>query len=619
MHEPRAAGPIDRNGLPQDGLRRGVWRILDTRFDRGLRFLSHWQAWKLAARRPCLLHYVALAERPISLKELLASSDQQPQLQALAKELSTQWHGLLPGFHRFTLDGAQVQLTLCLGDLPTMLRQQQFQADAILLDPEPADSDSIAPWNLWTIKALARCSRRGTVLIGASSAVELGAYLTQCGFERGLDDGRTAGHADPSCWHFNPRWTIRPRQQTTAWLGQPARCVVIGAGLAGASVASALALRGWQVRVLDQGAAPVSGASGLPVGLVATHASVDDCALSRLSRCGVRLMLQQASQNLRQGLDWENCGTLEIRPNGTLGLPTSWPESGHAWSCKATHHTPAWSWRQAQKQTTLVDLPAIWHEQAAWLKPAELVHAWLQQTGVSFQGHARAANIRPRGEEWEVLDASGQLLASGQRVVLANASGALPLLQTLERELPGLGFRVSQLPAMQAVAGQLSWARHSTTPAADFPPFPVHGAGSLIPNVPMEGGRAWFVGSSYQSATSPPVAEHEAHASNLGRLNSLIPALGQALVVPFACGAIHAWKSTRWVTSDRLPMVGPLYQGEQSGLWISAGMGSRGLSFSVLCAELLAAHWGAEPLPLEADLARSLVALRGAGSNHGQR
>jgi tRNA 5-methylaminomethyl-2-thiouridine biosynthesis bifunctional protein len=39
-------------------------------------------------------------------------------------------------------------------------------------------------------------------------------------------------------------------------------------------------------------------------------------------------------------------------------------------------------------------------------------------------------------------------------------------------------------------------------------------------------------------------------------------------------------------------------------------MGSRGLSFSVLCAELLAARLGAEPLPVEASLARVLHALR---------
>ncbi len=41
-------------------------------------------------------------------------------------------------------------------------------------------------------------------------------------------------------------------------VAQPARCAVVGAGLAGAAVARALALRGWQVTVLDRAAQPAA-------------------------------------------------------------------------------------------------------------------------------------------------------------------------------------------------------------------------------------------------------------------------------------------------------------------------------------------------------------------------
>jgi tRNA 5-methylaminomethyl-2-thiouridine biosynthesis bifunctional protein len=39
-------------------------------------------------------------------------------------------------------------------------------------------------------------------------------------------------------------------------------------------------------------------------------------------------------------------------------------------------------------------------------------------------------------------------------------------------------------------------------------------------------------------------------------------------------------------------------------------LGSRGLSFAALCAELLAAQWHAEPLPLPATLAKALGTQR---------
>ena len=99
----------------------------------------------------------------------------------------------------------------------------------------------------------------------------------------------------------------------------------------------------------------------------------------------------------------------------------------------------------------------------------------------------------------------------------------------------------------------------------------------------------------------------------------MLPELGHVLAPQFASGPINAWQGTCCVTADRLPMVGPLCQTEHPGLWICAGMGSRGLSFSVLCAELLAARWGAEPLPLDAGLAQALHPQRGrVGTRPGQ-
>jgi tRNA 5-methylaminomethyl-2-thiouridine biosynthesis bifunctional protein len=44
-------------------------------------------------------------------------------------------------------------------------------------------------------------------------------------------------------------------------------------------------------------------------------------------------------------------------------------------------------------------------------------------------------------------------------------------------------------------------------------------------------------------------------------------------------------------------------------------MGARGLSFSALCAELLAAWLGGEPLPIENNLAKLLATNRMQRSN----
>jgi tRNA 5-methylaminomethyl-2-thiouridine biosynthesis bifunctional protein len=622
MAEPATALLLKGCGLPQEWGQQAAWRILDTRFDRGLHFLNTWHAWRNDPLRPRLLHYVALSRAPALVADLLAGAAPFPELRVLAEELTSQWSGLLPGFHRFTLNGGQVLLTLCVGDLTPMLREQQFAADSVYLDPEPPAHGAMSMWNVWTVKALARCCRRGTTLATTASALDLRSDLTQCGFEMEMNtpDPLMGPPGGPLRGQFNPRWTVKNTRTTL--IHRPAAvgtCAVIGAGLAGASVAAALARRGWQVQVLDQGDAPAAGASGLPVGLVVPHVSGDDCVLSRLSRSGVRLMLQQARSLLQRGQDWGATGTLERRVDGSPGLPDSWPAMGLDWSHVTTPEaavppTANAAWRQGIPNTE----PAIWHSQAAWLKPAQLVRAWLAQPGITFHGNACVAALRQSGDQWELLDASGLALARANRVIFANAGGALPLLETLQTTTPALGLRLQQLPAMHGVHGQLSWAMHPGEPDAAFPPFPVNGAGSVVPAVPVtvnsQAGLAWFVGSSYQPDNKPLLPIEKNHASNLARLYKLLPALGQALGHQFATGPIHAWINTRCVTADRLPVVGPLYQADNPSLWICAGMGSRGLSFSVLCAELLAARWGAEPLPVDAALAQSLTALRGSGT-----
>lgn len=575
--EPEKLQPTPLETRPRNSWQGlACWRMLDTQFASGQRFLQAWQAWRADPQRPRLLHHVAFTQAPPSSQQLSDAVSHDPSLAQLAQELAAQWQGLLPGFHRFSLNQGQVMLTLCVGDTLNLLRQQQFEADAVALGVDDAEAAS-----LWTVKALARCCRRGTRLsVRAPQARDLSEvvqHLSQCGFEIAPPQAPAAS-ASPAALEasFNPRWTLKNSRHKAMHAALPvSSCAVIGAGLAGASVAAALAGRGWQVTVLDQAAQPAAGASGLPVGLVVPHVSADDCALSRLSRSGVRLMLQQARSLLVTDQDWAPSGVMERDIEGKH-----------------------------------IGAQDIWHPQGAWLKPAQLVRAWLSQTGITFMGHAEVAQLRQRDGAWELLDTQTQVLCRAERVVLANAGGAVALLQRLLQDEPERGPELARLPAMQGMRGLLSWAKHDDTGKAVFPPYPVNGSGSMVPHVPMDGGTAWFMGSSYQPDSQPERSDPDNHRSNWQHLQPLLPELAAALQRQFESGELKQWKNTRCVTTDRLPVVGPLETADAPGLWICAGLGSRGLSFSVLCAELLAARWGAEPWPVEAGLARCLGAMR---------
>jgi tRNA 5-methylaminomethyl-2-thiouridine biosynthesis bifunctional protein len=104
--------------------------------------------------------------------------------------------------------------------------------------------------------------------------------------------------------------------------------------------------------------------------------------------------------------------------------------------------------------------------------------------------------------------------------------------------------------------------------------------------------------------------EPDGHRANLARLPELIGwALPQADPAGFS-GRV----GFRTLTPDRLPVVGPLpdFTGAASedprkiarlpGLYAFLGLGSRGLVWSGLMAELLASEITGEPLPLERAL-----------------
>lgn len=551
-----------------------VWRVLDTRLEIS-RLLALWQVWRDMPARPRVLHLVAFAPTPPTAAQLRAAAT--PAQAALADELAAAWLGLLPGMHRLLLDGGRFQLTLCIGERQPLLREQRFEADAVWLD-------TTQPWDRHSLKALARCSRRGSVLAGVPAETPLAPALREHGYV--LQDGR---------WRHDPPWTTRQRDALRMEAAPVGRCAVIGAGLAGASVAAALARRGWQVEVLDAAPQPAAGASGLPAGLLIPYASANDSPRARLTRAGLRLVRAEAQRLLRAGEDWGPTGVLELRVEGRGGLPPGWPAAGAELSHLVSLGGPeAW-------QAGLTTGDALWHTQAAWIKPAQLVRAWLAEPGVRFVGTSPVASLRAIDAGWELLDTQGQVLSTAEQVVLANALDAPRLLAT--QGLP--------LPPVHGMRGVLSWGRHTPASLALSPPHPVNGSGSFIPCVPVAGGQAWYAGSTYESLTETAAPQAEHLQADLDKLRRLLPTTAAALAPDYAAGRVQAWEAVRCVSRDRLPLVGPLQDGPQPTLWLSAAMGSRGLSLALLCAEWLASQIGAEPWPVEATLARALDLRRG--------
>ena len=564
--------------LPRAWAGERQWVILETGFGLGLNFLAAWLAWKQDAKRPRLLHFVSVQAWPVSAADLRRSAAPYPELEALASALAAQWYGLMPGIHRLEFEQGRVLLTLHIGDVKQALREPRLRADSVFLDGfDPHDNTAL--WELQTLKAVARHCRRGTALASWTGAGQVRQGLIECGFAVEKAQG-LAPERDCVKAVFAPAW--EPKGQRRANTVVPARCVVVGAGLAGAAVAASLARRGWQVTVLDRADAPAAGASSLPAGLLAPNLSADDNLLSRLSRSGIRLTSQQARVLLRDGEDFRLTGVLEQREFNASPSRAAAPAT-QGWSQPATAQEKALARVNAQA-------PACWHPQAGWIKPAALVRAWLSQPHIEWQGNAKVDRIVRDGSDWQLSDERGTELARASLVVVAaaHASGSL-----LGGGLP-----------LQPVRGQVSWGEQDDS--ANFPPFPVNGNGHLIANVPLGEGAAWFCGSTFQRGEAELAPRSADHDYNFERLSVLLPAAAKEVSTAFANGSVRAWTGVRCASADRRPLVGEL----EPGLWVSTAMGSRGLTFALLCAQVLAARLHGEPLPLEHKLSQALDLAR---------
>jgi len=354
-------------------------------------------------------------------------------------------------------------------------------------------------------------------------------------------------------------------------------------------VAASLARRGWQVSVLEAAPHGAAGASGLPVGLMAPHLSPDDALMSRLTRAGIRATWRQLETWLQAGRDWAPTGALERRDTPTR-MPTGWQAAG-----------PNESWAATGPRLRAAglpeDTPALWHARAAWVRPARLIDAWLAQPGVQLRTCARVARLVRDGTHWQALDPTGNVLVRADRVVIAAGIDSRMLAPALP---------------LNAVRGQVLMGPHPIgAPTADpLPPHPVNGDGHLITGVPEGEGRFWLAGSTYGRGEDARDIRDTDTQANLARIAGLHAGAGAVAAAAFARGDLRSWAGVRCTSRDRRPLVGPVDPSDAQGPWICSALGSRGLSFAALCAELLAARWSGEPLPLQSALAQALDTRR---------
>ncbi len=549
------------NDLPARWMDRAQFTIGELGFGTGLNFLVTLKAFR-ASGATAQLDYIAIEKFPFTRERLVEVLALQPELAAEAAELLAAYPLRLPGMH--ALHFGKVRLILCFGDVAEMLGECLAQVDAWFLDGfSPAKNPEM--WSEDVLKRIGELSTPGATFATFTAAGAVKRGLMAAGFA--VEKVAGFGHKREMLVGVKPA----PESSSRIRKGY-ADTIIIGAGIAGATLARALAERGVRVTLLERHRV-AHGASGNAAGVLFPQLTKRWTTSAAFYFTAYGFMLRQLARWRATGLNFAQGSP------GMLRLPRHAEEAAQLENLNAVlgldptivHWVP--QDEASEKAGVALASGAAFFPQGTWISPQQLCGALLQHAHIMLREEAAALSLTRTGDGWCVKLADGEVLTA-ENICIASAAESSQLLVDYKLSLNHVGGQVSVISARDVAANLRSILCHQ---------------GYVIPL-----GDTYLAGATYHRDNFETVTEAR-HQENMQAVEAILP--GWFNVVPIA-----GRSSLRATTPDRLPMIGML----DEGLYISTGHGSRGLLSAPLAAEIIASMVMKTALPITQSLARAV-------------
>lgn len=582
-------------GLPERWRGRTQFTIGELGFGAGLNALATWDLWARTRDAGAVLHFISVEGFPMDRADAARALALFPELNARAEKLLARWPCRAAGIHRlwFPEDG------FCL----TLIHEAAEDALAAIHDPiDGWLLDGFAPArnpDMWTpslLKRIAAISAPGARAATYSVAVALRRALTEAGFEV---------QVAPGFARKKERLIAEmPEALQRATQRRPKTALIIGGGIGGACVASALLQRGVAVTLIDSETL-AAGASGNPVGLVSPRLDLGDDPDARFLRTAYY-----------HAIDFYRNRTVDAFH--TTGLTRAERDLDKAAKLSADPPLPEDWLQDAAPDAFGLNAPTAMHlPQAGLLEPAKAITTLTQGCTV-LTGRA-VHEIERTKDGWRLLDHAGAAIADADIVIIAAGAGAAQFLPP--EHVPLQGRR-----------GALSIARY------DGPDLPAVTGGAYA--FPWQGDLHF--GATFDPApldTPPAPLCVDDHLRNQTDLQKLSPQRA-GMLAPLETWSGRA--AMRVATPDHLPVAGgvpdwdalkPVFEKLASGaldrrtitapqlhgVFVIAALGARGLTTAPLLGEFVASLACNEPTPLPPEQARALDPARFALRNAQRR
>ncbi|MBJ7447566.1 MAG: FAD-dependent 5-carboxymethylaminomethyl-2-thiouridine(34) oxidoreductase MnmC [Brevundimonas sp.] len=537
-------------GLPEAWVGRRHFTVAELGFGTGLNIVALLDLWRRERPAGGHLHILSVEGFPLSRDEAARALSAWPEVTEITEVLLDRWPSGMPGFHRLNLYEFGATLDLAIGDAAWALDQWSGRADAWFLDGF-APSTNPGMWSDAVMDAIAARSAPGARVATFTVAGAVRRGLSERGFQ-----------VDKRPGHGRKRERLEARLPGAITEPQASSIAVIGAGIAGASLARAFAALGHRVTVVEAEAAGAGG-SGFPAALVTPRLDAGDADIAALHAQALTLA-------------GDLYGQIEgaVVAKGVLQLEQAPRDAGRF---RKIADQPIWS----ADAMTVVDATAasahlgeavysggLMMASALAVRPASVLEAWL---GQADRLTASVASIQRTDRGWSLLSDAGEVVLEVDVVILAAGWGNAGLAADL---------------ALAPVRGQADWVEDDTLVA------PAVAWGGY--RVPI--GRGVLFGATHDRGRTDTVTSAEDTARNLSTLTARLPRARHDLPA-----AIHSRAAVRATTPDRLPLAGAVPGTEN--LYVLGGLGSRGFCVAPLLAEHVAALVTNTPSPLPRDLA----------------
>jgi tRNA 5-methylaminomethyl-2-thiouridine biosynthesis bifunctional protein len=573
---------LQHNQLPERFSRipeGGSFVIAENGFGTGLNFLAAWQAWQSYAQaNTATLHFVSVERFPLSREDLTRALALWPELKTLAEELLVHYPPLVRGVHRLVLARGRVRLTLFFGDINDAWQSLDFHADAWFLDGF-APSRNPEMWLETTISQVRAHSKPGTTLATFTSVGRIRRALIDVGF-----------HVEKISGYGRKREMLKGilAAEGPARPGSPGTTAIIGAGIAGCTLARNLAERGYPVTLIDaQG--PGTGASGNAQGALYVKLGVEFNDQTELALTSLTFA-QRFYSNWRDQY-WHPTGLLQLAHSPQ-------EEDRQARFLQRNDYPRDILWPVNREQASaLSGVPmqsgGLWFPGSGWLEPGNLCRALANHPLISTEFDIKVKRLLPRNGKWYISMDEGPSIVADRVVICSGhlSPGLIPLKGR---------FR------LKAIRGQVT---HLPATAILHPKAVICGHRYLNPVLDD----ITVIGATFDLHDDNPSLTVGSHDENIHELGSMLPSVFTGEDSKPSGEDLDGRVAFRCTTHDYQPVAGPVFNGERScfdDLYLFTGLGSKGLTYAPLLAEYLADQLTGQPACLPAKLARRLETRR---------